>query len=295
MSTLTVAAHAKLNLSLRVLAREETGYHSLETLFLRLELADELTIRTGGVDLDLEVSGDPEVPVREANLCWQAAELLGRTIGRPIQAAVELRKRIPIGAGLGGGSADAGAVLQALNAALGEPLDAATLTALGGQLGSDVPFALCESPMALAWERGRRLLPLAPPSSRPVLIVVPDFTIATRDAYGWLAADREAGLARAPEAGELPGAADLASWGVLADVSYNDFEDSVFRRHPDLESVKRRLEDVGAAPALLCGSGSSVAGVFCAEASLDQARDAVLHGTRFRVIATRTAAPAGAG
>jgi hypothetical protein len=121
VSTLTVAAHAKLNLSLRVLAREETGYHSLETLFLRLELADELTIRTGGVDLDLEVSGDPEVPVREANLCWQAAELLGRTIGRPIQAAVELRKRIPIGAGLGGGSADAGAVLQALNAALRHP------------------------------------------------------------------------------------------------------------------------------------------------------------------------------
>jgi 4-diphosphocytidyl-2-C-methyl-D-erythritol kinase len=260
--SMSLLAHAKLNVWLRVLAREEGGYHSIETLMLRLELADRLELETTDEPgIRLEVRGGPEVPSDSTNLCWRAAEALRNALGHEGGARIRLEKSIPAGAGLGGGSADAAAVLRGFNGLWGNRLNSRALTRLAGELGSDVPFGLCETPMALAWERGRRLLPLEAPPSRPVLIVVPGYPIGAGEAYGWLAEDRAAGL---------------------------DLEEPVFRRHPDLAGIRDLLLDRGADVALLCGSGSCVAGLFSDESVLARAVESFHEAESLSTIRTRT-------
>jgi 4-diphosphocytidyl-2-C-methyl-D-erythritol kinase len=281
-------AHAKLNVSLRVLAREESGFHSIETLLLRLDLADIVDLEMadeGGIHL--EVEGDPAVPADRSNLCWLAAEAMDREVGGRSGVRIRLRKRVPAGAGLGGGSADAAAVLLGLNRLWGSPLDDSTLARLAGQLGSDVPFALGEARMALAWERGRRLLPLEAPSSLPALIVVPDFPILAGQAYAWLSEDRAAGLSAPPGPAHLPPCAALADLSVLRRLAVNDLEEPVFRRFPELQVVRETLSDQGADVALLCGSGSCVAGLFRDATARDRAARA-FDAQGVSTIATRT-------
>ena len=290
-----VRAHAKLNVRLRVLAREDGGYHSIETIFLRLDLADELRVDTlEEPGINLEVEGDPGVPSGPRNLCWRAAELLLREIDDAPGVRIRLRKRIPAAAGLGGGSSDAAVVLRELAARLGGPESPARLMEFAGRLGSDVPFGLCASAMALGWERGRRLLPLVPPEPRPVLILDPGRPISAADAYGWLAEDRAAGVAAPPLPALLPEPMALARWDVLASLAGNDLEEPVFRRHPDLRALRDALREAGSGITLLCGSGSCVAGVFDDERSREAAaRAAVRLGTR--VVRTWTVGPAPTG
>lgn len=286
---LKLDAHAKLNLFLRVLAREESGYHSIETLLIRLSLADEVrleTSRKGGVRIT--VTGDASVPTDSTNLCVRAAEGMIRETGYDGGVEIGLVKRIPVGAGLGGGSADAATVLLGLQALLGDPLGPGALYRLAGELGSDVPFGLIDSPMALAWERGRRLLPLAAPHPLPVAIVVPSFPIAAGDAYGWLVEDRASGLASAPGPAGLPAPGLLTDLETIVASAANDLEDPVFRRHPGLREIRDALQEKGARVALLCGSGSCVAGVFETEAARDRAVRSFESAGVFPVVSTAT-------
>jgi 4-diphosphocytidyl-2-C-methyl-D-erythritol kinase len=285
----TLAAHAKLNLFLRVLAREESGFHSIETLLVRLALSDEVRIElsdTGGVQLS--VTGHPELPTDSRNLCVRAAEALLQAAGREEGVRIELDKKIPVGAGLGGGSADAAMVLRGLQRLLAHPLSEGALYRLAGELGSDVPFGLCEAPMALAWERGRRLLPLAAPARWPVVVAVPGYPISAGDAYGWLADDRAAGLSEAPGPACLPAPRSLAEIETVARVAVNDLQTAVFRRHPDLEEIREDLRTRGARVALLCGSGSCVAGVFDSAAERDGAAAGLERREGLSVIVTST-------
>ncbi|MBA2244718.1 MAG: 4-(cytidine 5'-diphospho)-2-C-methyl-D-erythritol kinase, partial [Gemmatimonadetes bacterium] len=167
-----VLAPAKINLWLRILAREESGYHSLETLFCAVSLADTVRI-SRAPELVFEVEGEIEVGPPERNLCVRAAERFYREMGRTPEVRIELVKRIPSAAGLGGGSSDAAATLRALNTLHGGPMPSDMLLQMGSELGSDVPFFLCGSPLALAWGRGERLLALPPLPPRPVLIAHP--------------------------------------------------------------------------------------------------------------------------
>jgi len=286
---MSLLAHAKLNVWLRVLAREEGGYHSIETLMLRLDLADRLELETTEEPgIRLEVTGSSEVPSDSSNLCWRAVAALRAELAHEGGARIRLEKTIPAGAGLGGGSADAAAVLRGFNDLWGNRLDGPALTRLAGELGSDVPFGLCETPMALAWEHGRRLLPLEAPPSRPVLIVVPDYPIGAGEAYGWLAEDRAAGLEVLPGPGLLPRPADLSEGSVLGRLAANDLEEPVFRRHPDLAGIRDSLVDRGADVALLCGSGSCVAGLFSDESALARAVESFHRAEGLSTIRTRT-------
>ena len=172
-------APAKLNLRLRVLGPRADGYHAVESLLLRLRLADTVEVELAGDGVALEVAGPaagaaPGVPAdavgsgravpRDAsNLCCRAARALCEATGRPPGVAIRLTKRIPAAAGLGGGSSDAAAVLLALNELLDSPLAPADVAALAGSLGSDVPFFTARAAHALAWDRGQRLLPLPAP------------------------------------------------------------------------------------------------------------------------------------
>lgn len=252
-----VTAHAKINLGLRVLAREAGGFHALETVFARIALGDRITVRVGAAGRSLDCAGADVGPV-ERNLAWRAALAFADSVGWPRGFAIELEKRVPVGGGLGGGSADAGAVLRALAAlAPRAPSDEALLR-LAISLGSDVPFLTLTAPMALAWGRGERMLPVRPLPERPVALVSPGFAVATADAYGWLAASRGTYV---PEPGVLAVDA-LASWESLAPHVTNDFEGPVALHHPVLPTIIQGLRRAGAGIARMSGSGSTVFGIF---------------------------------
>ncbi len=269
----TYRARAKVNLWLSVGHRRADGYHSVDTIFLALELADEIGLSAADRP-GLDVAGDPSVPTGAENLCWRAQALFAETVpaARGGYQRIHLRKRIPAGAGLGGGSADAAAVLLALNETFGAPLSTAQLGSLGAELGSDVPFFLSGSAMAIGSDRGQDVVPLPAPPARSVLVLVPDFGISTAHAYGWLDEDRGSEPIPRSSTGLAPDVrTTLADWESLNAFAANDFEGPVFRRHPILQTGKRKLLEAGAAVALLCGSGSCLFGVFDSSDARDRA------------------------
>lgn len=259
-SVVQARANAKVNLRLRILARETTGYHQLETIFLRLELADVIRVRRARGN-SLDVSGDVNAAAlgaTEQNLAWRAARAHADATGSRDGWAIELEKHIPIGGGLGGGSADAGAVLRALDAMSPKPLGEVRLLELAATLGADVPFLTSPCACALAWGRGERLLALQPPPARHVVLLVPAFGVNTAEAYGWLSSHPRS---TAANDSRVLDAEALATWDGIAAVATNDFETVVAAHHPVLASLVQALTSAGCAPAMLSGSGSVVFGV----------------------------------
>ena len=261
-----VLAHAKVNLSLRVLAREAGGYHQVESLFCALELADEIEVALDGGDgirLDVASPTDvitppPDLGPVEQNLAWRAAAAFAGRAGTSPGIAIRLAKRIPHGAGLGGGSSDAAAVLRALNTLHGDRLPREALLDIAAGLGSDVPFFLTGAALALAWGRGGRLAPLPALPARPVVLAVPRQRVGTADAYEALARTRGREQPHAAAVIDLP----IRDWADAARGSVNDFEDIVFRDIPALHEVRELLDRSGALLARMTGTGSVVFGVF---------------------------------
>ncbi len=287
MSSVRVAAQAKINLRLKVLDIGDSGYHAIETVFQRLELADRIAVSVsdgGGVELD--VSGDESLALAsgpaEQNLALVAAKAYMRRTGWHPRVEIRVEKVIPVGAGLGGGSADAAAVLRALDALAPAPLPPAELLTLAGTIGSDVPFLASDHVIAVGWGRGERLMSLPPLPPRPVILAVPPVHVSTRDAYGWLGRSRGA----APPPPTLPGDA-FASWERAADYAENDFSDAVAARHPVIRAIRESLLARGARLAMLTGSGSAVFGIFDSD---DQARPGE-DATEWREIRTATMGP----
>lgn len=247
-------ALAKINLTLRVLARRDDGYHELRTVFQSLALHDTLTFTeaTGAFALDCN---DPSVPADDSNLVWRAAQSLWRADGRrgAVRGVrVTLEKRIPAQAGLGGGSSDAAATLRALSGLWRLALPQVRLHAIARSLGADVPYFLSGG-TALGVDRGDVLFPLADRPSQPVIIVRPPFGVSTRDAYAWWDAERENGRRIRPQGTDahLP-ASELG----------NDLEPPVADRHPEISRLTGRLRRLGAHYAAMSGSGSAVFGLF---------------------------------
>lgn len=262
-------ARAKLNLHLCILAREASGFHQLETIFCRLDLADELEVEAGGVGVRLQVAG-PELGPPEQNLALRAAGAFLARAAIPTGATIALVKRIPAGAGLGGGSSDAAAVLLALNRLHGQPLHLDELMELGATLGSDVPFFVADVALALAWGRGERLLPLEALPRAHVLLAVPPFAISTPDAYRRVAAAGRGAHGPTPRLHRI---AEYRSWTSFAPHASNDFEAILFPDHPRLPALKRALRESGAFLALMTGSGSAVFGLFREPDDLHAAHD----------------------
>lgn len=255
-------APAKVNLRLRVREREPSGFHRLETLFCALELADEITLEVEeGRDVRLDVDGPVPGPPEE-NLAVRAARAFLRHAGLERSIGIRLRKRIPAGGGLGGGSSDAAAVLRGLDRLLPGALSASRLRDLALDLGSDVPFFLSGSVLSWGAGRGEILTRAEALPSAPVLLLFPGFPVSTRDAYGWLDRDRaDAGSALGDD-GLAAARTGPASWDEAAALAANDFEGPVFRRHPELRRLRDLLREADARIALLSGSGSSLFGIF---------------------------------
>ena len=166
-------AHAKINLRLVVLAEETSGYHQIETIFCRIALADELSIATAGdAGLTLDVR-DADVGPVDDNLVMRAARAWFEAAGIAAHHAITLRKRVPAGAGLGGGSSDAAAALSLLDRMHDQILGPDRLLEIAASLGSDVPFFMVDAPLALAWGRGERILTQPGPDAAPAVVVVP--------------------------------------------------------------------------------------------------------------------------
>jgi len=283
--SVALRAPAKVNLRLNVLARETSGYHQIETVFHALELADDLSVTVSGDDIQLTVDG-PNIGRVEDNLVVRAARLFQEVCKVPPGVRFHLVKRVPAGAGLGGGSSDAAAALRALNTLCRQPLQPQDLSALGATLGSDVPFFLCGSRHALAWGRGERLLPLPPLPPRPVLLLVPPFASPTAAAYRRL--DEAGPPTTSARTWSYP---QLLCWDDVARTAANDFEAVVLPDHPPLQQVRDALQAAGAAPALLAGSGSALFGVFPDEPTRDTAaQDIARSWPELSLLRTRTAA-----
>jgi 4-diphosphocytidyl-2-C-methyl-D-erythritol kinase len=260
-----LAAQAKVNLALQVGARGGDGYHDLATIFARIDLADDVVVRTlrGGLTLRVMRDGVPDETVGpdETNLAVLAARAYMREAEWPSGCAIDIEKRIPVGAGFGGGSADAGTVLRALDSLAPRPLGVERLVRIAATLGADVPFLTLDAPLALGTGRGDVLEALAPLPERWLALVVPPFSISTADAYAWLDAER----ARGGIAGRVdPVALRKASrdWDALVAIATNDFQAVVAARYPLVASYREALRQAGAHLAMVSGSGSAVFGLF---------------------------------
>ena len=261
-----VEAQAKVNLFLRVLAREASGYHQIETLFCRIALSDTVVVRVAEAGARrLELSG-ARLPAgglgpAERNLAYRAAVAYGAATGFANGFEIAIEKRIPVGGGLGGGSADAGAVLRALNALNPHPLAPDALLPLAAALGADVPFLTQDTaPMAIGRGYGEKLEAVPSLPSRPVWLTIPDVGVNTADAYRWL--DEAERTSTSPSLS----VSDVATWESLSGVATNDFEPVVGRQVPIIgrllaglrsEELREVLGD--SAIVLMSGSGSTVA------------------------------------
>ena len=261
-----IRAHAKINLGLLVTGKRSDGYHDIVTVFHRIALADSLTLEPSPA-ITVHTS-HPHVPSGEANICHAAARLVAAELGPGEGVRVEISKEIPVGAGLGGGSADAAALLCALPRFWGGELPPDTLRSLALRLGADVPYFL-RSGSALGTGRGETLeyftldLPFA------ILLCTPPLHVSTAWAYGHVTPRARPGidLRALIERG-------LAETRALPGALVNDFEEPVFRAHPAIASIRERLIREGAIAASMSGSGSSVYGLFASAADAGRARAA---------------------
>ncbi|MFL6279168.1 MAG: 4-(cytidine 5'-diphospho)-2-C-methyl-D-erythritol kinase [Vicinamibacterales bacterium] len=254
---LATRAHAKVNLDLRVLGTRSDGFHELRTVFQAIELHDTLTwrARTGPFTVKCRLPG---VPLDETNLVSQAAARLWTALGRsgqPRDIVVNIEKRIPLQAGLGGGSADAAAALLAL-ARLWGGAPMTLLREVGISIGADVSFFLSGG-TALGLGLGEEIYPLVDLPAHWIVIVRPPFGVSTAEAYSWYDDDRAAGVKEPRELQQLP-----VPWPTRAAQMINDLEPPVVRRHPEITALKVALREAGAVAAAMSGSGSAVFGLF---------------------------------
>ena len=296
---LRLHARAKINWTLDVLGTREDGYHLLDMLMQSVALHDTLWLEPAPeLSLTLESGGAPSGPPNEdglsagavtagpENLVWQAAERLRRQAGSPPPGArMRLVKRIPSGAGLGGGSADAAAALAGLNRLWGLGLTDEALRAIGLSLGADVPFQLLGG-LARVGGVGERLEPLPPPPPLWLTLVQPCGGLSTREVFRAFDA-LPAGSFPRPDTARAREALVSGDLGALARAMQNALEGVSLKRRPAMARALSELEALGAARAMMTGSGSVVYGVFERRADAERAR-AALSGAYPACLVTRT-------
>ncbi len=258
-----IKAPAKINTGLRVLNRRGDGYHNIETIFYPIPLHDELKINIGQSDTaenKIKVTAKPDISVKEKdNICYKAAELFLKEfrIKRRYRVIIEIKKRIPTGAGLGGGSSDAAAVLKVLAAYF--KIKPGKLRRIALKLGSDVPFFLPGKP-AYASSRGEKLKALPKFNIKyNILIVKPHVKVSTKWAYRALDNKKQMSI-RPGRSKKLNGIKKFSLKD--AELFVNDFEDVVFKKYPAIGKIKHRLYETGAVFSSMSGSGSAVYGFY---------------------------------
>jgi 4-diphosphocytidyl-2-C-methyl-D-erythritol kinase len=267
-AVVSLPALAKINLFLRVLTRDADGYHGLETLLCLVGLADTLRAeRRDGHGVTIEVMGADVGPPQQ-NLAVQAASRVLEATGNRFAIHLTLTKRIPVRAGLGGGSSDAAAALHAANRLAGDAVPRHELLQFAAHLGSDIPFFFTGAPLALAWGRGERILRLPPLPSSPALLLTPPIPIPTADAYGWIDAARQSTGRRGAVALDLDA---LSRWGDIGRMAGNDFESPVFGRYAEIRAAFEALVATRPLVCRMSGSGSTLFAIYRSSRDRDDA------------------------
>lgn len=274
MAFLTLQAPAKINLALRILGRRADGYHELSMLMEKISLCDEVGLEKTSGPLQLEAEGCDFPP--EKNLALRAALALQEVADTWLSVRIYLKKMIPMGAGLGGGSSDAAAVLKGLNRIweLNWPVE--KLSAIGVKLGADVPFFLYDGP-ALVQGKGERVIPQRKLPKLWIILIYPGIAVDTKWAYGaW--DERKEELTQGNHDVSVPRAFEE-----LLEILRNDFEGVVFPKFPEIESAKSALQKAGAPGTLMSGSGSAVFGLFETKEKRDRAFEKLVVGANWQV------------
>ncbi|MGB9665074.1 MAG: 4-(cytidine 5'-diphospho)-2-C-methyl-D-erythritol kinase [Ignavibacteria bacterium] len=243
---------AKINIGLNIISKREDGYHNIETIFYPIKLFDKLIFQDSN-NFEI-VCSDNSIPTDERNLIYKARNVLSEFLHKELNIRIELEKKIPVFAGLGGGSSNAATTLIALNKIFDLKLKQELLFSLASKVGSDVPFFILNSP-AYAEGRGEILKPL--PNFQlnyKVLLVIPDVKISTAWAYSNFKSSKKQI--------ELSLIQTEKDFEIYKNKIINDFEEIVFPVYPELKEIKNKLLELGASFALLSGSGSSIYGLF---------------------------------
>jgi len=276
-------ASAKVNLYLRIFGRRPDGYHDLQTLFQAVDLHDVLDVRREGAGIQLVVEGDDAGPVEE-NLVVRAARAYLAAAGLGGEGLrMRLEKRIPVGAGLGGGSSDAAATILALDRLFPGAVAPRRITELASGIGSDVPFFLGASPLALGRGRGEVIEARGPLPSLAGVVVLPPVQVSTGDAYRELAQAREGSRISTPAVLVAP-----TDWDQMAAGAANDFEVVVCRTHPPVADALAALRATAPLVALVSGSGAASFALYHTEGGAEKAAAVLSQRAEFRVFTVRT-------
>jgi len=276
---LQLQAPAKVNYRLDVLGKRADGYHDLRMVMQRVDLCDEIEIALTDTPGIRVVCGSKGVPDGPGNIAWRAADALVKLAGREVGIDISITKRIPVAAGLGGGSSDAATVLMGVNQLLELGLSDERLMEIGVKLGADVPFFIFKKP-ALAEGIGDRLTALEQVPSLWVVLVNPGIHVSTAWVYQNLRLTRKASIAIIP-----------GSYGSLAEVCdllSNDLEPVTCARFPLLNELKDLLIAAGAGGSLMSGSGSTVFGLFAEESAARQAAAEIAKARGWLAVAVET-------
>ncbi len=288
-TSLRVLTPAKVNLILRVLDRRPDGFHAIWSLMHTVGLDDELTLtvqpgKTSRIALRCD---HVALATDQSNLVYRAAQLVLERIGRAVDLSISLTKRIPLGAGLGGGSSDAAATILGLTRLLGLNWPIDQMAELGEQLGSDVPFFFM-GPAACVTGRGEQVRPIQVTGNRWIVLVNPGFPVETKWAYQRLSATRAGVRPLSPALQQLSSRA-VVDWSEIIPQVENDFEAPVFAQHPVLAQIRDRLLNQGAEAALLSGSGATMFGIFPGQADAERAASVFARDLKMKTYAVPAA------
>ncbi|MGZ9188507.1 MAG: 4-(cytidine 5'-diphospho)-2-C-methyl-D-erythritol kinase [Nitrospira sp.] len=287
-TSLRILTPAKVNLILRVLERRPDGFHAIWSLMQTVGLEDELilTIRDGGPGRIALRCDHAALAADQTNLVYRAAQLVLDQVDRNVDLSINLSKRIPLGAGLGGGSSDAAATILGLTRLLGLDWPVERMSEIGQQLGSDVPFFFL-APAAVVTGRGEQGRSVQVSGTRWIVLVNPGFPVETKWAYQQLSASRPA-VRPLSQALQQLGSRSVLDWSEIIPLVENDFEAPVFAEHPLLAEIKQRLLSQGAEVALLSGSGATMFGVFADQAGAERAAAVFARDPRTKAYAVPT-------
>ena len=282
-----VRAPAKINLILRILDRLPTGLHRIWSIMHTVDLVDRLTIRKIGATSTIQFTcQDSAVPKGYDNLVYRAAEMVLAQAGRKTGLEIDLKKQIPMAAGLGGGSSDAAATIFGVVQLLELGWSIEDMAKLGSQLGSDVAFFF-SAPCALVSDWGQVVSPLAMSGSRRIVLVNPGFPIETKWAYQRVSSTRGTVSPISPPLEAIQQHLTV-SWDEIVGFMENDFEKALFPVFPKLEKLKMDLLSFGAEVALLSGSGATMIGIFRDENTALQAKTALTSDPENRVFVAKS-------
>lgn len=285
-------SYAKLNLYLKIIARRRDGYHDLDTVFERIDLADKIILKSRLDNKIKIITPSSQIPKGKANLAWRAARILKDNFKIKSGVDIKIIKHIPPAAGLGGGSSNAAAVLMGLNKLWKLGLNQRRLISLGKSLGADVPFFICNLPFARARSRGDQIRSLKALGNSRFwhIVVVPKARLATALAYQkWDETAQKVRLTRPDsDVRMLTSALKRKDFSLISRGLFNSLEEASFKLCPEIQKVKERLSSLGLKSILMSGSGTAVFGMLSSRKEAESLGRQLKRNRLWRIYTTRT-------